>query len=208
MSTREPWFLCVHAHMVSGKVHQCPPQESFTRRGPWGQLDDTTLSKPILIGLHSWWLLDCISPVPGMDHAQHHGWSQDFGFEFQFGSSASGCDAQQRDNHNIPKRSVLSPQANIQPSLHTDPSTRINQAAQRKFRAITSPWGSSAAHLSAEPTALGWARSSLSLGGKQEHPNFSAGGFSFHSFLHSTERLNDAFCESRQKAEMLLKQQK
>lgn len=40
----------------------------------------------------------------------------------------------------------------------------------------------------------------LCLGRKQKHPDLSAEGFSFHTFLHSAECLNDAFSESRRNA--------
>lgn len=39
-------------------------------------------------------------------------------------------------------------------------------------------------------------------------PDLHAGSFIFHTVLHFAEWLGDAFCESRQKAEMSLKQQK
>lgn len=78
-------------------------------------------------------------------------------------------------------------------------------------------WGSELAHQHgvpgcplppAVPAAPPCVCSCLRPSRKQEPPDLHTGSFIFHIVLHFAEWLNDAFCETGQKAEMSLKKQK
>lgn len=143
VSTRKPEFLCVHAGVswLVGKY------TSALRRRALRGMDHGVMRSTRHHNIHTYpnsvaflvvpVKLDFFSQAPGKECTQPHGWSQVFGFEFQSGSSASGCDAQQSDNRDIPKSSALSPQANIHASLHTDPST----SAQANLPTLPAPEG-------------------------------------------------------------------
>ena len=144
MSTGEPEFLCVHAGVswLVGKYTSALRRRAL-RCVDHGVMGSTRRHHNVQTYLNRVAFLvvpvksDFFSPAPGKEHTQPQSWSQVFGPEWQSGSSACGCDAQQRDNHDIPKCSALSPQANIHPSLHTDPST----SAQENLPPLPAPEG-------------------------------------------------------------------
>lgn len=77
-----------------------------------------------------------------------------------------------------------------------------------RLRAGTSAWGSCCPLPPAVPAAPPCVCSCLRPSRKQEPPDLHTGSFIFHIVLHFAEWLNDAFCETGQKAEMSLKKQK
>lgn len=133
--------------------------------------------------------------------------------EFQFGSSASGCDPQQRENRNIPKCSALSQQANIQPSLHTDPSTGISQidGLRREGLEPANHHGPPVQHTcqQCQQPWDGLVPASVSVENRNTVTSAQEALASIHFYilLNGLMMLFVTFLLSRQKAEMLLKQQ-